>query len=664
MPDDLHWFCPRSSLDEHGDYYDDDVRHLISTETEEERQYRHGKVKEAADRKKLVNQACKILAFDGADAQPYQEQIKHNLKLQLTRCTVCVREYHRGRTDLIHDLEEEYGPEEVEGFMERFDRMNIERITGGLDSANATLLDLEPTERKISALPHAEMFALFECMHCMPLLRNEELLQAHFDQPFRLVQTKNRISLPEYTPALTTFLFGHNHDRLDWALRAWKKFKRNITASEFDWTVRDTFREAMTRVNITALDRDFMPTFWRGAHAIVDKLDQGIITHHLRALDVDICRLALDNLQVDSDCYSDLLTTLQLLLEKAPKDVWDAFGTISPQTVVEQIFNNTHIERVMLTTGEHDLPRLEALLGWIDPFVKSIKASNLPPACRSILQQLAVRFQNDRFSQAARKISWRSAMLALVQALSAMQQIQTGGAAIADMLQMICAHRDAIFGHIERSSKSSVDAPDLEIDLQVIKEAISLDCHSLAFDRDAIATGKTLAHDINISSLDICKSAVRGVRSGTLSLAVTVVSSVSRLLTLEPLTLKQVESASKVALAWNRGLDRIQGLLVELLGRMEDQDPDELQTIFASQESANAFCALLFSGNKRVCEAAVTVLKVACSESTRSDAVRYLIYSFYEVSLTAFSASFRAVARSKSLLPSHTTLLLGGDFLE
>lgn len=156
-------------------------------------------MEEAEARRDLALECCKILAFDGATALELAEQFKQGLRRQMTRCDVCVREYHRSRSLLEERLAAEYEAEEVEAFMSTFDKMNIERIGKGLDDAKDSLLDLPPEKRSIFAIGEASMYAFFEAMNCMPFLRNEQALQDHFDQPFRLVQANKKIKLPSYS---------------------------------------------------------------------------------------------------------------------------------------------------------------------------------------------------------------------------------------------------------------------------------------------------------------------------------------------------------------------------------------------------------------------------------------------------------------------------------
>ncbi|KAK6438760.1 DEAD-box type RNA helicase, partial [Oleoguttula sp. CCFEE 5521] len=128
LPPDTHWFCPRCREDEHGVYFDEDCLGSVAIETLEAKTARSLSIDEAKSRTTLVLEACTIFAFDGPEAQEYQAQLRKGLQVQLTRCDVCVREYHRSRVQLGAMLEALYDGNQVEQFMRRFDDMNIARI--------------------------------------------------------------------------------------------------------------------------------------------------------------------------------------------------------------------------------------------------------------------------------------------------------------------------------------------------------------------------------------------------------------------------------------------------------------------------------------------------------------------------------------------------------
>lgn len=656
-----HWFCPRHAVNEpQAVCFDEDVISQLDNETETEKTARLAKVKAVLDFRQNITLACQIYAFDGDEAVGYSDQLLKAFKVQLTRCNICVREFHRFRTELHQTLEAEYDSEQVEAFMTIYDQVNLGRITAALDSAKDTLLDTAPDERTIHSLQNSEVFGLFEAMHCVPLLRNDLLLADHFDQPFRLVQAKAKISLPEYTPALTAFLFSDNEDRTRWALRGWKRFKRNITGPEFEWTVRDSLKSAMVRVNINALERDFMPTFWQAVHSILQKVDQPMIAQHIRANDIDIPRLALEHLQVDSPCFVDLLGCLTRMLLISPADTWDSLGTIPPQAVVEQIFNSPSFQRLLMTTS----PELETCLRWIEPLLGSIKIAAMPATCRAITHQLMTRFTASTIPKASREICQRHGEQALIMVLDAM--LGSSGASIAALLDMLRSHILALLDELKvaQGQKESAVLQPGSLPLQIVQKTLALDCYRLSLDREALAAKKPIHHDISTVTGRIWTELVKNVRSANVPLASAVLQGASRSLVLDKLTDKQIEAAPKNAKPWNDVVAVIQNSVVELLERMQDFDSADLKSMFASPTTASVIFAMLFSGDAAVQQAATSMLKVATAESSRRDCIRFLLTNYYTTTLNAMSHTLGLIAKAKVLMPTLMVLKLGTDLIE
>lgn len=665
MPPDLHWFCPRNAtLDENANFFDEDVASILSSETKAEKELRQEEVRKARERKNQVLHACHILAFDGEQALDLIDKLKQKLKHQLGRCTVCVREFHRGRLDLKHGLEEQYDSDVVGDFMKRFDQMNIERITAGLDQAASTLMDIEPAERSIASLPPSEMYALFESMHCTSFLRDEDLLEAHFDKPFRLVQTKKKISLSEYTPALASFLFSKNPDRSAWALRGWKKFKRPLNAAEFDWAIRDTLTLAAGVVKAHGEAAGTLHIFWRGVRHIVERLTKDIITHHFRAMDVDIYLLILDNLQLDFETYPDLIMAFQLLLQESPADFWGALGAISPQTVVDQPFNSPFLERRLMTIQEQDAQQLETLLKWVDPFIRSIQTTNLTTACRSIVNQLMARAKTDRYTPYARALCWRKGLQTLNFTLQVLNRTIAGSAVVADLLEVVRTHIHQVLEDVHTYKDMPDRFSDRQLGLDLVQYALTLDCTSLENTRKNILDGKNLGHDLNISSLAIWKAATKAIKPGNITLASAVLVGVQGLVLLEPLTAKQCSASPKQAEAWNSGVTRASAYVRDLLETLQDFDSNELSELLKAPTSAQAFFSATFSGSAEIQQAAATILKAMALAETRRDGIRYLLENYFTESLEAISHTLKHIARTEVFAPCRTVLKIGKDVLE
>lgn len=662
LPSAVHWFCPREKPEEDNDnFFDEDVVEL-EDETTQHKEERKRRVEKAHERRNDFIQSVQILAFDGEDARPYQDSLRDGLSTQLTRCTICIREFHKGRSHLEQVLQSQYEADQVQQFMERFDEMNIDRIKQGLEVAKNDMLDFPPNDRKITKLSNQALYALLETMHCMPFLTNEELLAEHFDQAFRLVQTRKKITLPGYSPALTMFLFSSNELRLDFARRCWDKIDHDLFGSEFDWTVKDQLSLAMKRVQITALEKEFMPTFWQGVRTIINRLNRDVIAHHLRAMDTDICKLALDHLQVDSPCFDDLLQSMQMLLDKAPAVVWDALGAISPQTVVEQIFNSPNLRRIMQETSSGDVTVLSTNLSWATPFVRSLRPSNLPNACRALLHQTWTKYQEPSFPQPGRRICRLSGLQVLATSFTMIQDAGfAAGPAIATLLDVLRPHLPSVIDNIERLS-SSDNAIFVE-SLSLIQQSIAADVMLLAVDRDAAKRGRPMALESDEASTMLWRTTLRAVKGRSYELASAIIQGCHKLLVLEALPNKEA-SASKEARGWTQRLSEKYDFLAELFDRMQDFPDAALDIILDNAAGAEGLISLLFAGDRSTQQSAAAMIKVVTSEDSRGDAIRSLLKRSFLPTLRGLSEVLRTIAGSQVFGPAQMTIRVGKDFIQ
>jgi senataxin len=141
---------------------------------------------------------------------------------------------------------------------------------------------------------------------------------------------------------------------------------------------------------------------------ILQKLPKEVVTNHLRALNVNIYATALDHFVVDAPHFDDHIASFKILIEVSPSDFWDAFGACTPQQIIEQFFKSPVLEKVLKITTEREPLKLEEeTLSWLPPFLKSIKAENLVPPVRAVVDQLLKRCQKVGYSSYAQNIAWR-----------------------------------------------------------------------------------------------------------------------------------------------------------------------------------------------------------------------------------------------------------------
>lgn len=665
LDENIHWFCPRNGPEDGGVYYDEDVHGTPAAEVKEEGG-RQAKIEEAQNRTTKVLDCCTILAFDGGEAEQYQNQLKDSLRNQLKRCDICVRVFHRSRGQLRTNLESQYDTEEVAQFMRRLDDMNIQRISQGLDSASEMLLDLPPEQRNITAAGDAGMYALFEALNCLPFLNDEDVLRQHFDKPFQLVQTKKKIKLPNYAPGMAFFLFSTNLDRSAWALKNFATIKRPLTGVEFEYGVKASLEQALPRVTMAFLEDKFLPLFWRGMRAILQKITKDVITNHLRGMNVNLYVTALDHFVVDASHFDDLTASFKILIEVSPSDFWDAFGACTPQQIIEQFFKSPTLERVLNITNEKEPLKLEEeKLAWLSPFLKSIKPTNLVPPVRAAADQLLKRCQKEQYSNYARNTAWRQGLRCLAEALQNLRGGVRGGPVLTHMAELIA--KDYIklvmqeLDGIELKDEMRIDV-SIGLSLLIVKEVLAIDVQSLTYDHAFIFQTKGLDHELGISSLDSWKMTMRAVKPGHAALPIAIFQSVQGLLPLEAFASRQVNAAPRQAQDWNSALNRVVTIAADdFFERLQAFTPDHLVEIYREQEGANGILAMLFSGDDRLHNATMNMLKNLSGEDSRRDSLMHVLKLAPSTTLQGVIAAVRMIAKAKAFTPSMRALKICSD---
>lgn len=668
LDDGLHWFCPRTSADDADVYFDDDIALEGLQESEEQKKARHSKVQEARERRDKALLTSKILAFDGADAKPYQDKLTKAFAHQLTRCDICIREYHRSRNWLRSQLEEEYPEEDVRAFMQKYDDMNNERIRQGLSVMTEALMDLPQKDRKITSAGDQGMYAMFEALNCKPFINNEELLRKWFDKPFAMCQENKKIIIPNYAPGMVAFLFSTDELRFNWAEKNFNKIKRPLMPGEFEYSVKPFLEPALGRVHITTLEEDFLPVFWKATRFIVSKLDQPIIASHLRGMDANLYTVGLEHFQLDKPHFEHMLTTYRMLLEIAPNEFWDAMGTYGSVSVINTMIASPGLERLLTSREEPEHGQrayLEVHMGWIDAFVGSIKPSLIVPPLRIILNQCLHKYQEDKYPPNSSEVMWEKGLTCILSACKALKEKVDGGPVYTHFIETIAReHLDVIMKDlmgIESKGELQISKSQ-NLGLQIVENILALDVKSLARDRRKIETTRELDHEIGVSSLNVWKVCMRHVRPGHPIFVMAILVGITDLLTLEKLPSKQVQAAQKAAESWNVALGRVRDYVTtDFLERLDAFSPDQLIDVFADPQAANGIMSLLFSGDDGIHDGTLSVLKTLSGEDSRRDTVMHVIRAFFSTTLHAVASSVRQVHDSRVFAPCSIMLKLLRD---
>ncbi|KAF2202093.1 DNA-binding protein SMUBP-2 [Delitschia confertaspora ATCC 74209] len=671
LPTEQHLFCPRLGGEDGQLYYDEDIAGIDEEADDTSEQWRKEKIVEAETRKWLTLDCLMVLAFDDDAAAPFRSWVTDRLNTQLTSCDVCIRIFHHSRAEWYSRLAEEFDEENVLNFLKTIDNLCIDRIRTGLDMATEILEKAEPRQRTLKLIPAESTYAFFESLSCKAFFENEELLYRHFDTPFDLVQTRKRLKLQNFLPAMTRFLFGQNESRRRWAHESFVSFQRHLLRTEFDWAVRDYLLKAMQRVQITSLEVEFVTQFWSGVKMIIEKLDKELITHCLRGLDLDLYKLMLDHFQLDNKGFFDIIDTMKRLLEKSPADFWDAMGAISPATVVEQVFNSPVLKRLLLQAIEKEgqSDALTESLAWMTPFLTSIKPANMTPACRALAHQLLGRLQSDQYSRVSRAYCFKEGLRVLDYAF---RRLGTGttnstfvGQPVVDaMLDVLEPHIQLIVTTMKRYNGVKA-SEEYELGLSMIENAFKLECLSLRVERECITvndpspTGPT-------ASRPVWKAIIGSIDIENVGLAIRLLVAGKNLIGLEPLFMKP-NSTVKISPAvkhFNQRFELLSQSITEVIERLNGFDPEQLDGVFDKPDAATGIIATLFSSDKAARQATVEVLKVISGQDTRRDAIRHILVSYYQNSIRGFVESCRQVMRKTIFSPVPSMIKMFSDVID
>ncbi|RAH79762.1 tRNA-splicing endonuclease [Aspergillus japonicus CBS 114.51] len=663
LPDAIHILCPRQHDDDHG-RYDDPSQVDESGKTVQEI------VTEANIRKEKFLSCMRILAYNQEGVEEVQSWIWRKLDDSLEKCDFCIKQYYTGKIWLMEQLKENYDDEDIEKFARMLDEWDIKRITKNLATATAQLKEVPPQEIGLHVLDRASLLSIFETLSCDAMLRSDSLLQEYFDEPFRLIQTKRSLKVSDYIPAVTRFLFEPNQNRSFWAIHSWMRYSRPPTAEEFDWAIKEGLVDALKTASQQPAQVAVIQRLWRGMQLVVKRLDKDQITHQLRALEIDPCRLSVDHLGIPSPGLRFLLNTIQIFLEKAPIDFWDAMQTISPQALIELVFYNPQLDAFLMqaTEGEpFEKSAMKDMLSWISPFMSSLKGAHQPSACRSLVYQLLDRLQDSRFPNLARYHCFHTGLVILLHTLRSFTDHESSRGSVArivlsETLGVVSANIERILRPPQFAVEQGRQREISSLCMDVIRNTLALECQSLKSDYEVILHQNTLQHGVSTYSAAIWDAVVRHLHEDNLALSTSALLGILPLVGLEKFPTKGESNPEKTH--FNVIYGHLTNLSCQIIERLADFKPEHLNELFKSQDTSSALISALFAADLDTYQAAVDLIKNVSGQSARRDAISHLLESFFTTTMYGLSWSFRRISNMKTFASAPRMLHTGTDIID
>lgn len=559
----------------------------------------------------------------------------------------------------------------------RLNNIDFLRIDIGLNTASNIIANADEQKRTQSLLAKTDpkaLMALYEALCCVDYHKSNTMLAKHFNYVFEQLQVRKLLRIADILPAMAQFLFDPDKYRLRFAQSAWEKLKEPLTAEVFDWVIHDTLTEAIFKISQPPITPDEAHRFWQGFLLMLNHMDEKLITHTLKAMEVQpsIYQLALWHLPSDNEEVVGLIIeVIRQLLKKSPKSFWDAMQTISPATVAEQIFASPGFAKLLEKLDASNEASTSPAVAWITDFLASLPAAHQHDACRALLLNLLERLQNGRFPEAARQICCQAGLGALCATLQTFvrqdYKVHPSSSLIVinDIMGLVDSYKVTIIGCADLVDGEGSNLELKRLGMMVIKDALALDCKALRAEYLALEAGTPIQQVARNHSQSIWQAVLDIFRPGNVDLAKSILAATSSLTGLDELwpTNKKTGEIPRDHHQYNQEFKQLNDNISRIFERLTDFAPSELLQLATERETARPFFSALFSADQAIYEAAVEVMKTMTGESGKQDAIQSLLDQGLSSVLHSMTFAVHQVVKARTFSPVPYLLKIGQDVL-
>jgi senataxin len=574
-----------------------------------------------------------------------------------------------------------FDDEDVAQLSSRLNAIDFLRINAGLSLGQKLLAEVEPPQRTqsllVSKYPPALM-ALYEALCCVDYHKSEEQLSRHFNEVFSQIQNRRVLRLGDTLPAMARFLFQKDTVRLRFATSAWQKMNDSLTPESFDWVVHDVLSEAIPSLFEPTATQGDRQRFWQGFLLILERMDKNLITHSLRGMEVqpDVYHLGFQHLSTDSAEVAELVMEAYCqLLQKAPKDFWSAMSDASPTVVADRIFQSTGFEKTLADSQSLENYEQCPAISWIPDFMQSLTPIHQFDACRTLLQTLLGRIGRDntqRYSEDAKVTCCRAGLEALRATLNTFNSSDyklnpsTSLLVINDILGLVDENKVVIVGCADLEDSSPTQLKLKEVGLQVIRDALTLDCKTMAAEFFALQSGTTIQRSVRSHSQPIWQAVLEIFRPGSLDLAKSILVPISLLTGLDELLPENKKKLNmpKDHIQYNKDFHQLMDNISKVFQRLTDFKASDVCQLYQNPQTARPLFGALLSADQSVYEATVEVIKSVSCHLNKQEAILDLLERAFVPMLNSLTYAATKVTRAKTFSPAPYLIKTGRDVLK
>lgn len=473
---------------------------------------------------------------------------------------------------------------------------------------------------------------------------------------------------------MARFLFSKDPYQAKFAVNAWQKMTATLTPEVFDWVIHDVLRDAIISLSQQAPSPADIQRFWQGFLLMFDKMDEDLITHSLRGIEVQptIYYLALQHLTSSSeDVVRLVIDVIRRLLNKSPKNFWSAFDNLAPAVVAEQIFASPGFEKLLQQSQDFDDPG-SSVTSWIPDFIGSLAPIQQHDACRCLLNNLLERLQDARSPETARLSCCRAGLEALSVTLQTFVKHDyklnpsTSLIVIGDIMGLVKSNIATITGCADLQEGDKHHLELKRLGMLVIRDVLALDCKALSAEFYALESETRIQRGVKNHSQPIWQAVLDIFRPGNLDLAKSILAATSALTGLDQIwpANKKFPKLSEDQIQYNKAFMQLNDNVSRVFDRLSAFEASDLQQMFENPQTARPMFAGLLSADKNIYDASVLVIKAMTCEDSKDEVLPRLLENYFTPTLNSFTFGVTRLIKARKFSPIPYMLNIGRRLLD
>jgi senataxin len=234
-------------------------------------------------------------------------------------------------------------------------------------------------------------------------------------------------------------------------------------------------------------------------------------------------------------------------------------------------------------------------------------------------------------------------------------------------LGLVDEHKVVIVGCADLEDSAPAQLKLKELGLQVIRDALTLDCKAMAAEFTALYNKTPIQRGTRSHSQPIWQAVLDIFRPGDLDLAKSILDSTVSLAGLDEMLPQSKKNKSNMPtdhIQYNKDFRQLMENISKVFQRLSDFKPSDLAQLYQNSQTARPLFGALLSADQDVYEATVEVIKEMAGQLSKQDAISELVDQAFVPMLNSLTLATTRVVQRKTFAPTPNLIKTGQEVLK